>query len=249
VHTPSALPVLYCCTAQGHPVAIVTARETAAGLSTVLGSAMRQLLGSPTPADDVEALLAWWAEEWGRHYSSSSVGTARPSQLTPGKNAKQQQQQQQMATADDDMAAEDSGAAASAAVRDTTPSKQRSGRSAAACTPPASAHKSAAAATATTPSTTGRKLRARSQQPRTPAGSMTPRTAGDASCGSVPLQAPVLVLQVGEQNWQTAECPTMDTSCQPLLTNRALARLQLLDVGLQHVLLQLLDPVACLPAG
>jgi len=94
VHTPSVLPALYCCTAQGHPVAIVTARETAAGLSTVLGSAMRQLLGSPTPADDVEALLAWWAEEWGRHYSSSSVGTARLSQLTPGKNAKQQQQQQ-----------------------------------------------------------------------------------------------------------------------------------------------------------
>lgn len=48
---------------QGHPTALVTARESGTGLAAVINSAMRQFMGVPSAADDVPALLAWWKDE------------------------------------------------------------------------------------------------------------------------------------------------------------------------------------------
>lgn len=57
--------------AQGHPAALITAREAGTGLAAVVNSAMRQFLGSPTGADDMPALLAWWQDELARSSSTA----------------------------------------------------------------------------------------------------------------------------------------------------------------------------------
>lgn len=78
---------------QGHPAALISARDASSGLSAVANSAMRQFLNSPTAADDVPALLAWWKDELQRS-SSSFGGSNRPpagAASTPSKTPQSQE--------------------------------------------------------------------------------------------------------------------------------------------------------------
>lgn len=67
---------------QGHPTALISARETEAGLATVINSAMRQYLGMPSAADDVPGLLAWWKDECQRN---RTTGGGAAVESPPGK--------------------------------------------------------------------------------------------------------------------------------------------------------------------
>lgn len=66
-----------CTLLQGHPTALVTARESGTGLAAVVNSAMRQFLGVPSAADDVPALLAWWKDEV-QHSRSAGQHSSKP---------------------------------------------------------------------------------------------------------------------------------------------------------------------------
>jgi hypothetical protein len=60
---------------QGHPVALVNARDLSNGTpAPLLHSALRQFLGAATPADDVAALVGWWADELKERGSLKSAG-------------------------------------------------------------------------------------------------------------------------------------------------------------------------------
>jgi hypothetical protein len=67
------LPLL----AQGHPVALVNARDLSNGTpAPLLHSALRQFLGAPTPADDVAALVAWWGDELKERRAGAAAAAA-----------------------------------------------------------------------------------------------------------------------------------------------------------------------------
>jgi hypothetical protein len=153
-------------------VAVVSAREAAAGLPAVLNSAMRRLLNSPTAADDMPALLAWWRDEWQRAYGPAAAA----GQQTPKTSSKARSRT--AAAGDDESPDMDVDAAA---TTQWTASKA-----------------AAAAAAAATPATAARELRAR-PAPKTPGrvggGSIAGAAAGGGAGGCASLGVPVLVLQ------------------------------------------------------
>lgn len=175
---------------QGHPVALITAREAAAGLPAVISSAMRQFLpGVPDAkaAEDMPALLLWWQDEWQRAYGATAAagtGAARPAATaaaagtTPKRTPKGRSRPTEARGSDYEA---DSGAT----ERETMHTDDH----ATAVTPPRTTGKLAAAAAAATPATAGRELRVRPA-----AAARTPSRPGPAGCGAA-LAVPVLVLQ------------------------------------------------------
>lgn len=157
-------------------MALVSAREAAAGLSAVLNSAMRRFLNSATAADDMPALLAWWQDEWQRAYGAAASSTsAAVGQQTPKTSSK----------------ARSRAAAGDALEMDMDPDLAAPAAAAAAVAmPPRTASNSAAAAT---PATAARELRAR-PAPKTPRDGAAAAAAQGGGCSSS-LGVPVLVLQ------------------------------------------------------
>ncbi|KAF6259140.1 hypothetical protein COO60DRAFT_1638610 [Scenedesmus sp. NREL 46B-D3] len=174
---------------QGHPVAVVSAREASAGLSAVINSALRRFLNSPTAADDMPALLAWWQDEWqracgaGAAISGAAAAPAR-GHRTPKTGSKARSRAAAGDALDMDLDCDPTNPAAAAAA---------AGGGAAAVTPPRTAGK-AAAAVAETPATAGRELRARSA-PGTPGRPGCGGAAAARGGGCSSLGVPVLVLQ------------------------------------------------------
>lgn len=68
---------------QGHPTALVSARETGTSIAAVVNSALRQFLGMPTPADDMPALLAWWKDELQRSKLAGPAAASPPCTALP----------------------------------------------------------------------------------------------------------------------------------------------------------------------
>jgi hypothetical protein len=146
----------------------------------VINSAMRRFLNSPTAADDMPALLAWWQDEWQRVYGApagtNGAAAAAAGQLTPKTGSKARSRAAAGHEQDMEMDGDAATPTAAAGVGEVTP--------------PRTASKASAAAAAT-PATAGRELRAR-PAPKTPG-----RPGGGAAAGGVgaSLGVPVLVLQ------------------------------------------------------
>ncbi|KIZ03339.1 hypothetical protein MNEG_4627 [Monoraphidium neglectum] len=64
---------------RGHPVALANARDLSNGSpAPLLHAALRQFLGAPTPADDVAALVAWWADEIAERCGAAPTKRKKP---------------------------------------------------------------------------------------------------------------------------------------------------------------------------
>lgn len=69
---------------QGHPVALIPARDVASGPSAVINTAMRSYLKEATAADDVPALLAWWKDTYQQHHGTAGSSAAPACQTANG---------------------------------------------------------------------------------------------------------------------------------------------------------------------
>lgn len=100
-----------------HPVALANGRDLANGSAApLLHAALRQFLGAATPADDVAALVAWWADEVKERGGARAAAAAAAAEDDDG------------ADGDDAAAAADGAAKDAGAAADDQARRLRSGR-------------------------------------------------------------------------------------------------------------------------